>query len=346
MPDFFRVRQPVGNETIEGIIDDSKSVNHDKTPIPFDMEWRSVDDSQMIFEFLRDYYVEDPYSIYRLQYSKEFIDFLFEYPKHKKEYSIGLFCEDKIIGYILGREHTAVIQTKEMEILSANFLCLKKEYRRLNHAALLISEITRIANLNGIFQAIYTSERNPQYSFCEANYYHFPLNYEKLIAANIIDKYFYKLEIPEIRPDTRLATDEDLTEIYNIYSRKTCLIYEIFNEDIFKFNFRNRKDIMVTITNGHEFASFFIIDNKCIKNGIVIREAYLYYWHGTNNIIKDAIRMAHSMSVDMFDIINVHYNKELLRGIGVVEGTGCLKYHFFNYHKSKIDSLCLNFILF
>ena len=38
-----------------------------------------------------------------------------------------------------------------------NFLCVRKEHRTKNLAALLIAEITRRCNLKKIYQAVYTA---------------------------------------------------------------------------------------------------------------------------------------------------------------------------------------------
>lgn len=62
-----------------------------------------------------------------------------------------------------------------------NFLCVHKNYRSKNFAALLIAEVTRRVNLKNKWQAIYTSGTVLPTPFTKAIYYHRSLNPKKLI---------------------------------------------------------------------------------------------------------------------------------------------------------------------
>jgi len=48
------------------------------------------------------------------------------------------------------------IKGKDIKTVEINFLCVHKKFRNKRMAPILIKEITRRANVNGIFQAIYT----------------------------------------------------------------------------------------------------------------------------------------------------------------------------------------------
>lgn len=342
--------QPVGRNIQDGVVDDSKNKSNVVTKLPDGLYWDKIDNIEKITSFLRKYYVEDISSSYRLSYSDDFIDFLLKYPLHKPEYSLGLFKDNKMVGYILGREHLVSIQGKNTKMLSVNFLCLNKKHRCMNLAPLLIEELRRIANQNNIFQAVFTSERNYGFSFCSANYFHYPLNIENLIAVELLSKDHKKTKPLALDDETRIATQQDLQSVYQLYKQmvEKSTIFEIFDEDSFVYTFQNRADVIRTVYNEkrNEFASFYIVNTYCIEKNAEIKRAYLYYWAGSSQIILDTLCIAIYLGIDMFDLVNISGNNKIIKELGFSEGTGSLKYHFFNYEKTPISSSKINFILF
>lgn len=350
MGNRFWNTQPVGKNRENGVINMSMTAISQVTELPFDLKWESINNVKKISKFLRKYYVEDVSSSYRLCYSNSFIEFLIDYPLHKPEYSLGMLKNNKLIGYILGREHLVRINNDKIKMLSVNFLCLNKKYRKRNLAPLLITELTRIANQNGVFQAVFTSEKSYGFSFCSAHYFHYPINIENLVLAELINKNFKSSQNLTFRKNTRLASIEDLDKIHSIYREKVerSQIFEYFDRSMFLFNFQNRNNVMRIVYNEEsiEFASFYIVNTYCIEKNLEIKRAYLYYWSGSTDIIVDAIEMARHLNIDMFDLIDVGDNKKVIRKLGFGEGTGILKYHFFGYDKTPVSGSDIDFILF
>lgn len=347
MSEFWST-QPVDRGNTKGIIDPSKNTKNTPTPLPEGFSWTKISNIPKIVEFLQEYYVEDLSSSYRLFYPKEFFEFLFEFPKHKEEYSVALLHHNKMIGYILAREHTMCLRNESYPVVSVNFLCLSKEYRNRNMAPLLIKEITRIANLNGIFQAIFTSEKDYGFSILKAKYYHFPMNAMRLVEAKIIDYEKQARDIPKCRPDTNLVDDPIIIKsIYDTINQDNIL-YENFDEEAFIQVFKGKKDVLHTVYNENqkEFASFYIVHTKCLTSGLLLKRAYLYYWSGSSRIILDAIAISSKMNIDMFDILDISNNNRLIKDIGLAEGSGSLKYHMYNIKEAILPNNKLNFILF
>jgi glycylpeptide N-tetradecanoyltransferase len=341
--------QPVNRGSSDGVIDDSKKVPKTQTSLPLNYQWTKVSDTFAIADFLEKYYVEDPCSAYRLVYTPLFFEYLFESPNHKEEYSLGLLHRNELIGYALAKEHLMSLRNKIYKIVSVNFLCLSKEYRNMNLAPLMIKEITRIANTNGIFQAVFTAERDKGFSISTAQYFHFPINEVTLIKAGIIDSPREVIMVPNCREDTRLIQDSDLIkDLYENINNSTIL-YEKFDDISFKQTFSGKNDIFYTVYNdkSKEFASFYIIYTKCLSKNILLKKAYLYYWYGSKEIVSDAISIASRLlAVDMFDLLNISNNESIIKDLKFVEGTGSLEYHMFNIKERRIDSKDLNFILF
>lgn len=340
--------QPVDRGTPEGIIDNSKRAGCIPVFLPAGYRWSRVCDIPRIVAFLEEFYVEDPTSSYRLSYSPGFFEFLFAFPSHKAEYSLGLFHENELIGYALAREHLMSLRNQTYKIVSVNFLCLAKEYRNKNFAPLMIKEITRIANLNGIFQAIFTAEKDYGFSILKAPYFHYPMNKKTLLEAGIIDCPGETRDIPKCRTGTRLATE--YSEIKRIYDKMSehFTIFEKFDDESFVQIFKGENDVLQTVYNEKtgEFASFYIVYTKCLSSGVLLKRAYLYYWHGSAEIVTDSISISHALGVDMFDVLDVANNRRLIETLRLSEGTGSLRYHIFNIKEEPIQSEKLNFILF
>ncbi|ELA42710.1 uncharacterized protein VICG_00025 [Vittaforma corneae ATCC 50505] len=340
--------QPVDRGAPEGIIDNSKRAKNIPVFLPTGFSWSKICDISKIVAFLEEFYVEDITSSYRLSYPPEFFEFLFASPSHREEYSLGLFFENRLIGYVLAREHLMSLRAQSYRIVSVNFLCLAKEYRNKNFAPLMIKEITRIANINGIFQAIFTAEKDYGFSILKASYFHYPMNKEVLLKTGIVDSPDEVRDIPQCRDDTKLATEySEIKNIYNKMSQKFT-IFEKFDDESFVQVFRGEKNVLQTVYNekAGEFASFYIVYTKCLSSNILLKRAYLYYWYGSIEIITDSVSIAHSLGADMFDVLDIANNHQLIKKLKLAEGTGSLKYHVFNIKEEPIQNEKLNFILF
>lgn len=350
MGEKFWKSQPVDRGSSSGIIDTTKNISKISTPLPANLKWKLTGNITEIVDFLADFYVEDSSSSYRLYYSPEFIQFLFHYPHHKPEYSIGLYNDEKIVGYIMGREHNMSLRNREYKIISVNFLCLDRSYRNLGLAPMMIKEMTRIANNNGIFQAIFTAERDYGFSIIKADYFHLPINIEHLQETDLICSNAKLQKFDFIRASTRLAEISDMKDIFEIYNAKSAnfMLFERFDFDTFSYNFQNRENVLHTFFNpkASEFATFYIIKTRCITKNIDVRRAYLYYWSGSTQIIIDSILLLEKFGVDMIDIVRIGHNNQLINEIGFMEGTGILKYHLFNIKESIMSSENIDMVLF
>lgn len=340
--------QPVDRGSPDGIITTSSTGTPSRISLPEGFSWAEITDISAIISFLGEFYVEDVTSSYRLTYSSDFFEFLFAHPRHRPEYSLGLSYQGTLVGYVLAREHTLSLRGRPYSIVSVNFLCLSKENRSKNLAPLMIREITRIANANGIHQAIFTAEKDHGFSILGARYYHYPLNGTVLARGGIIDRADETIPVPVCRPETKVATE--CTAVRALYERMSeqYVVHEIFGTEDFLQTFQGRDGVLQTIYNDttREFASFYSVSTKCLAQNISIRRSYLYYWSGSEEIIRDAIAVSHSQGTDMFDILDIAGNHMLIERLPLLEGTGTLQYHFFNIKEEAIESDKLNFILF
>jgi glycylpeptide N-tetradecanoyltransferase len=76
-----------------------------------------------------------------------------------KQWHVGVrvIKNNKLVGFISGVPATVKVYEKNVKMVEINYLCVHKKLRAKRVAPVLIKEITRRVNLQGIFQAVYTA---------------------------------------------------------------------------------------------------------------------------------------------------------------------------------------------
>jgi len=95
----FWSTQPLGREK------ESEAVA--PTALPPGLEMRTVEinkEIEKVHAFLAENYVEDKLSMFRLEYSKEFLLWQLASPFAHKEWNVGLFLEEELVGFISATE--------------------------------------------------------------------------------------------------------------------------------------------------------------------------------------------------------------------------------------------------
>ena len=108
-------------------------------------------------------------SSYRLSYSNEFFEYLFNNPDQKNLYLLSIVNNNRMIGYVFAKKHIISLKNQIKPIVRVNFLCLDKSNTNKRLAPLMIEEITTIANLSEIYHAIFTTHKDYGFSICTAS---------------------------------------------------------------------------------------------------------------------------------------------------------------------------------
>ena len=101
-------------------------------------------------------------------------------PGWKKQWHIGIRIGRTLCAFISAIPIVLRVKTKTMPAAEVNFLCIHKKLRSKRLTPILIKEITRLCNLDGIWQAIGTAGIILPTPFSTCRYFHRPLNWEKL----------------------------------------------------------------------------------------------------------------------------------------------------------------------
>ncbi|KAK6090808.1 hypothetical protein P3W45_000053 [Vairimorpha bombi] len=342
-PSFWK-KQPVGVE--EGANDLIKYPNKIPTEsykLPEGFMFENIHDTKELSKFLYENYVEDYENEYRLIYSETFFDWVLNTPKHKEEYSLGLRFNNYLVGYIFGRETEIMIHNKTKRVACINFLCVTKDLRNKRITPILIREITRRFNCNGIFQAVFTAGTDLLFEVCVSRYWHMPINSKKLLSIGYLDTPC-DIEIKSCRSSTRSMTKDDLPVVFNLY-KDFIMKYKICdNMDMEDFKYAMFNKITKVFVHEEDgkivcFGSYFLLDTLAIKKNIKITGAYLSISCGKDlkNMLEDLVYMAFKDKCDVMNALDIGESGEYLNKLGFLEGSGELKYYLYNWKSGKID---------
>ncbi|KAI1331411.1 acyl-CoA N-acyltransferase [Xylariaceae sp. FL0255] len=174
----------------EGPIHREKTVDEiDKEPAPLvaGFEWSTIDlldDAQLkeVWELLNGHYVEDDEAMFRFNYSASILRWAMMPPGWKKEWHRGVRASEskRLVAFISAIPVELRVREKVLHASEVNFLCIHKKLRSKRLAPVLIKEITRLCNLENVWQAVYTGGIVLPKPVSTCRYYHRAINWQKL----------------------------------------------------------------------------------------------------------------------------------------------------------------------
>lgn len=107
-------------------------------------------------------------------------------PGWKRSYHIGVraTASRKLVAFISAIPVRLRIREKTVTCSEVNFLCVHKKLRGKRLAPVLIKEVTRVSNLDSVWQGLYTAGVVLPRPVSTARYYHRSINWQKLYECN------------------------------------------------------------------------------------------------------------------------------------------------------------------
>jgi len=354
--------------TLDGQIEPDKPIENVNTSIfelPPDFEWctfdlSNKDECTLVATFLDKYYVEDSEHTFRLHYTSDFIQWI--YDNQSKNIAIGVRVRknNMIVGFICGKLTKVQVNKNKLDLIEVNLLCIHPHIRNKKLAPVLIKELTRRFNLLGYSKALYTSSNYLPTPVLTANYYHKAINVQILHDTGFIklDKKTILKNVKKAHklPETftlngfkkmELKHLDQMYDLFNTYMDKYNL-HPIFTKDEFSKLFYNNKFVVCYVIenedgNVTDFASYYIMQSRVLKNNEkheFIRQANLYYYTSLNEtpytIVRNLLIVARNTGIDVFNATDIMENATIVRELGFEPGTGLSNYYLYNW---KIKSL-------
>ncbi|KAG5832289.1 hypothetical protein ANANG_G00289510 [Anguilla anguilla] len=261
----------------------------------------------------------------------------------------------KLVGFISAIPANIRIYDTEKKMVEINFLCVHKKLRSKRVAPVLIREITRRVNLEGIFQAVYTAGVVLPKPVGTCRYWHRSLNPRKLIevkfshlSRNMTMQRTMKLyRLPEA-PKTaglRPMTQKDVGAVHRLlgeYLRLFHLTPVLSPEEVEHWLLPRENIIDTFLVENQEgvvtdVLSFYTLPSTIMNHPVhhSLKAAYSFYnVHTTTpllDLMGDALILAKSKGFDVFNALDLMENKTFLEKLKFGIGDGNLQYYLYNW---------------
>jgi len=336
----FWDKQPVPQEGLKyekgKEIEKEKKVVTEPQKLPDGFSWKvcSVEEAH---PFLNEYYLASETN--RLKYSLETLKWAAESPGYENRAIVHDETQE-LIGFISSVPTKIRVCDDVLNMVQINFLCVHDNYRSLGFAPLLISEMKRIANTKGVWQAVYTAVTKIPTPLVKSTYWHRILNIKKLS-----DIGFYKVtnktkqKYLEVRGTSqfRKMQSKDIPKVTKILQNhfKQFKIAPVIDKLWVKHwilpanSYINDSD--------ETFLSFYDIPNVKKDGSSVIKQAYSFYMVG--DVYNDAFLIAKNLGYDMFTTLDIGQCIPNLEKQKFLMGSSSVHYYLFNWLPSSSISL-------
>ncbi|XP_056339068.1 glycylpeptide N-tetradecanoyltransferase 2 [Oenanthe melanoleuca] len=373
--------QPVPklNEVItsHGAIEpDKDNVRLEPYSLPQGFMWDTLDLSNAevlkeLYTLLNENYVEDDDNMFRFDYSPEFLLWALRPPGWLPQWHCGVRVSSnkKLVGFISAIPANIRIYDSVKKMVEINFLCVHKKLRSKRVAPVLIREITRRVNLEGIFQAVYTAGVVLPKPVATCRYWHRSLNPRKLVevkfshlSRNMTLQRTMKLyRLPDATKTSGLRPMEQkdtkaVQELINTYLKQFNLAPVMDEEEVAHW-FLPRDHIIDTYvvegSNGilTDFLSFYTLPSTVMHHPVhkSLKAAYSFYNIHTEtpllDLMNDALIIAKLKGFDVFNALDLMENKTFLEKLKFGIGDGNLQYYLYNWRCPGMESEKVGLVL-
>lgn len=353
----------VGGRAIDIEKDPVNDIRQTPYNLPSGYEWSELDveneeELDLMYCLLRDHYVEDDDNMFRFNYSKSFLKWALQPPGYKKEWHVGVrvTTTKRLVGLITAIPVNVRVYHREIKMVEINFLCVFNQLRSKRLAPVLIKEITRRANVNNIFQAVYTAGVTLPTPIASCRYYHRSLKPKKLIDvrfSHLKPRMTMARTIKLYRlPDTTGCPGIRPLELRDVPSARNLLmrylekfdLYMEFDDEEFAHWFLPRDDVIYSYViedpESHEITdlvSFYSLPSTVIgnKQHPTLKAAYSFYNVASKadlkELMKDSLIFAKNNDFDVFNCLDIHDNNQFLNDLKFGVGDGYLQYYLYNW---------------
>ncbi|OAA62250.1 Myristoyl-CoA:protein N-myristoyltransferase [Cordyceps fumosorosea ARSEF 2679] len=288
-------------------------------------EWVTIDltsdeEIKEVYELLNGHYVEDDDSTFRFNYSPSILRWAMMAPGWDKRYHVGVRASQsrKLVAFISAIPVHLRVRDQVITCSEVNFLCVHKKLRGKRLAPVLIKEVTRISNLEGVWQGLYTAGVVLPRPVSTCQYYHRPLNWQKLYEVGFSylphgSKPQYqvrKYAVPESTSTKgwRTMRAGDVAAVVDLQRRYAKKRYDIAPELseaevahwlVPKVEPSGEQVVWTYVVEGADgkvtdFVSFYCVESSVIKNARhnVLRVAYLFYYATETGLAEPEDRAA------------------------------------------------------
>uniref|UniRef100_A0A3Q3X940 Glycylpeptide N-tetradecanoyltransferase n=1 Tax=Mola mola TaxID=94237 RepID=A0A3Q3X940_MOLML len=344
------------------ITDGEVSVREEPYSLPKGFSWDTLDLSnptvlKELCGLLNENYMEDDDNTIRFDFSLEYLQWALKPPNWVDQWHCGVRVDSnqKLVGFIAAVPADILIYETEKRLVQVKLLCVHKKLRLKRMTPVLIRELTRRVNRQGLYQAVYTTVNMLPTPLSSCRYWNRSLNPRKLIEVNHpgamqnmnLRRAVKFNRLPEVTktPGLRPATNEDLAGIQSVLQESLCNfdLSPLMSLQEVEHWLLPRKNVIDTyVVEGNDgtltgVVSFYSIFSRVLNHPVHtgLRAAHLLYIASTAtdlaDLMEDTLVLAKSKGFDVFSAFDVMDNCSFLEKLKFSVSDVSLHYYLYNW---------------
>ncbi|XP_038590952.1 glycylpeptide N-tetradecanoyltransferase 1-like isoform X2 [Micropterus salmoides] len=345
------------------IVEGETSVRKEPYSLPQGFSWDTLDlSSPMVMRelctLLNENYMEEDDNTIRFDFSLEYLQWALQPPNWLAQWHCGVRVDtnNKLVGFIAAVPADVRVYETEKRMVQVKFLCVHKKLRLKRMTPVLIRELTRRVNQQGLYQAVYTAGIVLPTPLSSCRYWHRPLNTRKLTEVGFpglrqnmmnLQRALKFNRLPEVTKTSGLRpmTKEDTVGIQSLLQanlRRFHLSPILSLQDVEHWLLPRENVIDSYVVESDDgtltgVVSFYSVSSRVLNHPVHtgLRAAHLLYIASTAtdpvNLMEDMLVLAKSKGFDIFSALDVMDNKSFLEKLKFSISDTSLHYYLYNW---------------
>ncbi|XP_029568523.1 glycylpeptide N-tetradecanoyltransferase 1b isoform X2 [Salmo trutta] len=342
------------NATTHGPIElDKASVREEPYSLPQGFSWAPLDlgDPAVLRELcalLNENYMEEDDNTSRFDFSPEYLLWALCPPGWLPQWHCGVKVNtnQKLVGFIAAVPTNIRIYDTEKRMVQVHFLCVHKKLRSKRMTPVLIREVTRRVNLQGVYQAVYTASGVLPKPVATCRYWHRSLNPRKLIEAP---------KTAGLRPMTR-GDVKGVHMLLQGYLKKYHLTPVLSQGEVEHWLLPRENVIDTYVVESSagvltDFVSFYTVVSRVLNHPVHkgLKAAHSLYCVSSStplpDLMEDTLFLAKSKGFDVFTVLDLMENTSFLEKLKFGIGDKSLHYYLYNWRCPTIGLKMVGLVL-
>ncbi|XP_010778819.1 glycylpeptide N-tetradecanoyltransferase 2-like isoform X1 [Notothenia coriiceps] len=349
-------------ETHGPIVEGEASVRMEPYSLPQGFSWDTLDLSnpsvlKEVCTLLNENYMEEDDNTMRFEFSSDYLQWALQPPNWLAQWHCGVRVDSnkKLVGFIAALPADVRIYETEKRMVQVKFLCVHKKLRLKRMTPVLIRELTRRVNQQGVFQAVYTAALVLPTPLSSCRYWHRPLNLRKLMELSYpglkqnmsLQRAVKFNRLPDVTktPGLRRMTEEDAAGVHALLQAnlgKFHLSPMLSLREVEHWLLPRENVIDTYVVQGDDgtltdMVSFYSVSYRVLNHPVHtdLRAAHLLYVTSTTtdpvDLMKDTLVLAQTKGFDIFLALNVMDNQSFLENLKFSISDKSLHYYLYNW---------------
>ncbi|MEQ2256766.1 hypothetical protein ILYODFUR_027483, partial [Ilyodon furcidens] len=306
---------------------------------------------------LNENYTEEDDNTIRFDFSPEYLLWALQPPDWRLRWHLGVRVDTnkKLVGFIAAVPAEVRIYEMKKRLVQIKFLCVHKKLRLKRMTPVLIRELTRRVNQQGLHQAVYTAGIVLPTPISSCSQWHRPLNLRKLMDVNYpglkqnmnLQRALKFNRLPEVTKinGLRPMSKEDASGIQSLLEKNLCKFHlspllslqEVEHWFLPKENVNDTYVVEADDGTLTDMVSFYTVSSRVLNHPVHtgLRAACLLCIVGNTTgvaeLMQDTLVLAKSKGFDVFCTLNVMDSIGFLDNLKFTISDKSVHYYLYNW---------------